>query len=114
MRTVSHQWQIPFFFVFLDFTSGNSLSGPVHMIPGQLIASGQLTDPRVNVASVHGLTSVIVHMIFSLRARATSRGGLPVVQHQVTGLAKVTFLYVNRTQNLPWARVVLRMLIINV
>ena len=30
--------------------------GPVHMIPGQLIAPGQLTDPRVNFASVHGLT----------------------------------------------------------
>ena len=28
------------------------------MIPGQLIASGQLTDPGVNFASVHGLTSV--------------------------------------------------------
>ena len=28
------------------------------MIPGQLIASGQLTDPGVNFASVHGLTPV--------------------------------------------------------
>ena len=36
------------------------------MILGQLIASGQLTDPRVNLASVHGLTSVTVHMNFSL------------------------------------------------
>ena len=35
------------------------------MIPGQLIASGQLTDPGVNFASVHGLTSVTVHMNFS-------------------------------------------------
>ena len=26
------------------------------MIPGQLIAPGQLTDPGVNFASVHGLT----------------------------------------------------------
>ena len=40
--------------------------GPVHMIPGQLIAPGQLTDPRVNFASVHGLTPVTVHMSFSL------------------------------------------------
>ena len=40
--------------------------GPVHMIPGQLIASGQLTDPRVNFASVHGLTPVTVHTSFSL------------------------------------------------
>ena len=34
--------------------------GPVHMIPGQL------TDPGVNFASVHGLTPVTVHMSFSL------------------------------------------------
>ena len=40
--------------------------GPVHMIPGQLIAPGQLTDPGVNFASVHGLTPVTVHMSFSL------------------------------------------------
>ena len=70
------------------------------MIPGQLIASGQLTDPRVNFASVHGLKSLTVQMNFSLPG-ATSRGGLPVVQHQVTGLAKVTFLHVNRRQKLP-------------
>ena len=36
------------------------------MISGQLIAPGQLTDPRVNFASVHGLTPVTVHMSFSL------------------------------------------------
>ena len=36
------------------------------MIPGQLIASGQLADPEVNCASVHGLTPVTVHMSFSL------------------------------------------------
>ena len=40
--------------------------GPVHMNPGQLIAPGQLTDPGVNFASVHGLTPVTVHMSFSL------------------------------------------------
>ena len=45
---------------------GSSLLGPVHMIPGQLIASGQLTDPGVNFASVHRLTSVTVQMNFSL------------------------------------------------
>ena len=43
------------------------------MILGQLIASGQLTDPGVNFASVHDLTSVTVHMNFSL-PWATSRG----------------------------------------
>ena len=67
------------------------------MIPGQLIAPGQLTDPGVNVASVHGLTPVTVHMSFP----ATSRGGLPVLQHRVTRLVEVTFLHVNRTQKLP-------------
>ena len=36
------------------------------MIPGQLTAPGQLIDPRVNFASVHGLTLVTVHMSFSL------------------------------------------------
>ena len=36
------------------------------MIPGQLIALGQLTDPGVNFALVHGLTPVTVHMSFSL------------------------------------------------
>ena len=40
--------------------------GPVHMIPGQLIAPGQLTDPGVNFASVDRLTPVTVHMSFSL------------------------------------------------
>ena len=36
------------------------------MIPGQLIAPGQLTDPGVNFASVNGMTPVTVHMSFSL------------------------------------------------
>ena len=36
------------------------------MIPGQLIAPGQLTDPGVNFAMVHCLTPVTVHMSFSL------------------------------------------------
>ena len=90
----------------LSLLAGNSLLGPVHMILGQLIASGQLTDPRVNLASVHGLTSVTVHMNFSLP------WGNFESWHQVTGLAKVTFLHVNRMQSCPGARVVLRMFII--
>ena len=53
------------------------------MISGQIIAPGQLTDPGVNFASVHSLTPVTVHMSFRCPV-ATSRGGLPVVQH-VTG-----------------------------
>ena len=114
MRAVSRRWEI-FHFLLSSWTvpllAENSLLGPVHMILGQLIASGQLTDSRVNFALVHGLTSVTVHMNFSLPG-ATSRGGLPLVQHQVTGLAKVTFLHVNRTQSCPGARVVLHMFII--
>ena len=70
------------------------------MIPGQLIAPGQLTDLGVNFASVHGLTPVTVHMSFRCPG-ATSRGWLAVVQHRVTRLAEVTFLHVNRTQKLP-------------
>ena len=72
--------------------------GPVHMIPGQLIASGQLNDPGVNFASVHGLTPVTVR---TSCPGTTSRGGLPIVQHLVTSLAEVTFLHVYRTQKLP-------------
>ena len=60
------------------------------MIPGQLIALEQLTDRGVNFASVHDLTPVTVHVSLSLPG-ATLRGGLPIVQHQVTRLAEVTF-----------------------
>ena len=49
-----------------DLLSTFSNLGPVHMIPGQLIAPAQLTDPGVNFALVHGLTPVTVHMSFSL------------------------------------------------
>ena len=70
------------------------------MNPGQLIAPGQLTDPGVNFAPVHGLTPVTVHMSFSLPRgnfeRLVTRCTTPV-----TRLAKVTFLHVNRTQKLP-------------
>ena len=67
------------------------------MIPGQLIALGQLTDHGVNFASVHGLMPVTVHMSFSLpRANFERR-----VTLCVTRLAEVTFLHVNRTQKLP-------------
>ena len=60
------------------------------MIPGQLIAPGQLTDPRVNFASVHSLTPVTVHMSFLL-----ARGNFE------RRVAEVIFLHVNRTQKLP-------------
>ena len=40
--------------------------GPVHMILGQVITPGQLTDPGVNFASVHGLMPITVHVSFSL------------------------------------------------
>ena len=45
---------------------GLDFLGPVHMIPGQLIAPGQLTDPGANFALVHGLKPVTIHMSFSL------------------------------------------------
>ena len=63
------------------------------MIPGQLIAPGQLTDLGVNFASVHGLAPVTVHISFSL-----PRGDF---ERRVTRIAEVTFLHVNRTQKLP-------------
>ena len=57
------------------------------MIPGQLIALGQLTDPGVNFASVHGLVPVTVHMSLSLRQGNFER--------------QVTLAEVNRTLKLP-------------
>ena len=49
------------------------------MEPGQLLNTGQVNDPEVNFASVYGMTSVTVHMSFSL-PRGTSKGGLHNVQ----------------------------------
>ena len=63
------------------------------MIPGQLIASGQLTDPGVNFALVYSLTPVTVHMSFLLPQANFKRQ----VTHCITHLAEVTFLHVNRT-----------------
>ena len=55
------------------------------MIQGQLSAPGQLTDPGVNFALVHGLTPITVHMSFFVApGQLRSRGGSPVVQHRVT------------------------------
>ena len=69
------------------------------MIPGQLIAPGQLTDPRVNFASVHGPTPVTVHMSFSLPRgnfeRRVTRCTTPGTERKIC----------------PGVRVVLRMLI---
>ena len=83
------------------------------MIPGQLIASGQLTDPGVNFASVQGLTPVTVHMSFSLPrgnferqvTRCTTPGNPPF---------RGKFSPCEQNASCPGARVVLRMLIINV
>ena len=84
------------------------------MIPEQLIAPGQLTDPGVNFASVHGLTLITVHMSFSLPrgkferrvTRCTTPGNPPCRGNfsPCEQNAEVT----------PGARVVLRKLIINV
>ena len=53
---------------FVDKDGTTKVCIPIHpcMLPRQLIASGQLTDPGVNFALVHGLTSVTVHMNLSL------------------------------------------------
>ena len=48
------------------------------MIPGQVIAPGQLTDPWVNFASVHGLTPVTVQMSFSLPRGQLREAGYPL------------------------------------
>ena len=48
------------------------------MIPGQLIALGQLTDPGVNFASVHGLVPVTVHMSLSLRPGQLREASYPL------------------------------------
>ena len=71
------------------------------MIPGQLIAPWQLTDPGVNFASVHGLTPVTVHMSFLLPPGQLREAGYPLYNNRVPRLAKVTFLHVNITQKLP-------------
>ena len=69
------------------------------MIPGQLIAPGQFTDPRVNFASVHGLMPVTVHMSFTL-PRGNFERRVTRCTTPVTRLAEVTFLHVNRMQKL--------------
>ena len=43
------------------------------MDPGQLLNAGQVSDHRVNFASVYGLTTVTVHMNFSLPRRNFER-----------------------------------------
>ena len=83
------------------------------MIPGQLIAPGQLTDPGVNFASVHGLTLVTVHMSFSLpRGNFESR----VTRCPTPGNppCRGNFSPCEQRKSCPGARAVLRMLIINV
>ena len=48
------------------------------MIPGQLIAPGQLTDPGDNFASVYGLTPATIHISFSLPRGNFERRGYPL------------------------------------
>ena len=69
------------------------------MIPGQLIALGQLTGPGVNFASVHGLTPVTVHMSFSLPRGNFERR---VTCYRAPGNPPCRGNFcVNRTQKLP-------------
>ena len=83
------------------------------MIPGQLIAPGQLTDPGVNFALVHGLVPVTVHMSLSLPqgnferqvTHCSTPGNLP---------CRGNFSPCEQNAKVAPATVVLRMLIINV
>ena len=83
------------------------------MIPGQLIAPGHLTDPGINFALVHGLMPVTVHMSFSLPrgnferriTRSTTPGNPP---------CRGNFSPCEQDAKVARARVVLRMLVINV
>ena len=48
------------------------------MIPGQLIALGQLTNPGVNFASVHGLTPVTCSHEFFVTPGQLREAGYPL------------------------------------
>ena len=82
------------------------------MIPGQLIAPGQLNDPGVNFASVHGLTPVTVHISFPLprgnferRITRCTTPGNPPCRGNFSPCG-------TERKSCPGARVILRMLII--
>ena len=84
------------------------------MILRQLIVPGQLTDPGINFASVHGLTPVTLHMSFSLsqgnferRVTRCTTPGNPPCRGDFSPCEQ-------NAKSCPGARVVLRMLIINV
>ena len=84
------------------------------MIPGQLIANGNFLPLRL------GLTPVTVHINFNCSGGGGGGGGghfynlVTILQHQITRHSEVTFLHVNRTQKLPWGKIVLCMFIIDV
>ena len=69
------------------------------MIPGQLIVRGRRNDPRVNFASMHGVTPITVHI------SCTTQGNPPCGSNVST---------CEQNTKVAWARVVLHMLIINV
>ena len=62
----------------------------VHMNQWQLVMLTQVSNPGVNSSSVYVLTRVSVHMDFYYLA-VTLRAGLPILQHQVSHLAQITF-----------------------
>ena len=99
MRFVSRRWEILFSFVFLDFTS-TCREQPVRACshdPGTAhLPRGNSLTPGSTFASVHGLTSVTVHMNFSWPWGNFERR----VTRCTAGFAKVTILHVNRTQKL--------------
>ena len=100
MRAVSRRWEILFSFVFLDFTStcGEQPFRACSHDPGTAHCSLQLTDRRVNFASVHGLTSVTVHMNFSL-PRGNFERWVTRCTTPGNGPCQGNFSHVNRTQS---------------
>ena len=82
-----------------EYGSNRYSSGPVHMIPGQLTAPGQLIDPGINFASVHGLTPVTVHMSFSLPRGIFKRRVTGYLERQrlIAMMGKELFLSVRKS-----------------
>ena len=100
MRAVSRRWEIPFSFVFLDitstcgeqpFTACSHDSGTAHCLGATDLPRGQR---RLGAWSDVCNCS---HEFLLAPGQLREAG----VQHQVTGLAEVTFLHVNLTQKLP-------------
>ena len=100
MRAVSRRWEIPFSFVFLDITStcGEQPFRACSHDPGAAHCLGATDLPRGQLRL--GAWSDVCNCSheFLLAPGQLREAG---VQHQVTGLAEVTFVHVNLMQKLP-------------